>query len=317
MLPFLLRRLVQALVVMAFVSVLSFVMLKMIPGDEAKAILGPQATQQAIEAYRAKAGLDQGVLTQFVRYLGRLLHGDLGTSITYNVPVTELITQRLPRSGVLFVLATGLALVIGVPIGVLQGARRNGAVDYVLTALIFLFYAMPVFLLAMLLILVFAVKVPILPPTGPSGSTVGEILAQPANLVLPVVTVALLTLALFSRYVRASVIDNLAEDYVRTARAKGLPERQVLFGHVLRNSLLPLISLLGLMAPGILAGTMITEYVFNFPGMGLLFYESLQQYDFAPVLATILLVSAVTVLGNLLADIGYAVLDPRIRDGAA
>lgn len=302
---------------MGLISVVSFTMLKLIPGDEAKAILGPQATQQAIETYREKVGLNESIGEQYANYLGRIVRGDFGDSITYNVPVTEVLGDRAPRSALLFLLATGLALIVGVPMGVLQGSRRNRLIDYLLTALAFIFYATPVFLLAIVLILIFAVTWPVLPPTAPSGRTVAEILSEPQGLVLPVVTIALLTLALFSRYVRASVIDNLAEDYVRTARSKGLPERTVLFRHVLRNSLVPLVSLLGLMAPGILAGTMITEYVFNFPGIGLLFYESLQQYDFAPALATLVLVSFAAVLGNLLADLGYAFLDPRVRDGAA
>lgn len=312
---FLARRLLQGIVVIAFVSVLTFVMSKLIPGDEARAVLGPQASVDQVDAYRRAHGLDQSIPVQYVRYLGRLVTGDLGRSITYNVPVTTLIGQRLPKSMLLVGIATLLALVVAIPIGVVQGARRNTAVDYVLTVFAFVFYAMPVFLLGVLMIMVFAIQLRWLPPTGPSGNSLAEVLSQPRKLVLPVVTLALLIVALFSRYVRASVIDNLSQDYVRTARAKGIRSWPVLARHVLPNSLSPMTTMVGLLLPGLLAGTMITEYVFNYPGLGLMFYDAVLQYDFAPMLAVILTVSIATVIANIATDVLYGVLDPRVRDG--
>jgi len=314
-LRFLARRLLQGVAVIAAVSVITFAMSKLIPGDEARAVLGPQASADQLAAYRTSHGLDQSIPVQYLRYIGHVVTGDLGRSITYNVPVTTLIGQRLPKSVLLVGSATVLALLVAIPIGVVQGARRNTAVDYVLTVFAFVFYAMPVFLLGVLAILVFAVQLHWLPPTGPSGDSLGEILSQPRKLILPVTTLALLIVALFSRYVRASVIDNLSQDYVRTARAKGIRARAVLIRHVLPNSLSPMTTMVGLLLPSLLAGTMITEYVFNYPGLGLMFYDAVLQYDFAPMLAVILTVSIATVIANLATDLLYGVLDPRVRDG--
>lgn len=312
---FLARRLLQGIIVIAFVSVLTFAMSKLIPGDEARAVLGPQASLDQLEGYRRANGLDRAIPVQYLRYIGRLATGDLGRSITYNVSVTSLIGQRLPKSMLLVGTATLLALVLAIPIGVIQGARRNTAVDYVLTVIAFVFYAMPVFLLGVLMIMVFAIQLKWLPPTAPSGTSLGAVLSQPKRLVLPVGTLALLIVALFSRYVRASVIDNLSQDYVRTARAKGIRSWPVLLRHVLPNSLSPMTTMVGLLVPALLAGTMITEYVFNYPGLGLMFYDAVLQYDFAPMLAVILTVSVATVIANIVTDVLYGVLDPRVRDG--
>ena len=315
MIRFCISRMLQAVAVVLIVSVISFVLLKLIPGDPARAMLGPQAGSEDLAQFRSAMGYDKPVPVQYLMYMRRLVTGDLGRSIVYNQPVTELLAERLPRSAILFVLSTVVALLIGIPLGVLQGARRNRWIDHLATSGTFLFYSTPVFFLGLMLIYLFAIIWPVFPPVAPNGSTVGEILSQPAGLVLPVLTIALLTLALFSRYVRASVIDRLAEDYVRTARAKGLRGGEVLRRHVLRNALGPVVTLLGLMLPGMFAGAMVTEYVFNFQGMGLLFYDSVVQYDYAPLMAIILLVSVTTVLGGLLADLGYAYLDPRVKDG--
>jgi peptide/nickel transport system permease protein len=199
-----------------------------------------------------------------------------------------------------------------VPIGLLQAVRRNKAADYTFTSLSFLFYAAPTFFVGTVLILVFSVKLGWFGPEAPQGGVMSD-LTDWKDLTLPVVTLALVTIALFSRYMRSAVLDNLTEDWVRTARAKGASQRRVLWRHVLRNSLIPIATLLGLSLPAIISGALITESVFNYPGMGYLFYQSAQRQDYPVMLGFIIVVAIATVVGSLLADIAYAVLDPRVR----
>jgi peptide/nickel transport system permease protein len=206
-----------------------------------------------------------------------------------------------------------LALLIAIPIGVVQAVRRNKIVDHFFNGFSTIFYAMPAFLLGILLILVFAIKFPIFPPEGPQGESVGAIFSNFSALILPIITLTLITIALFSRYMRSSVLDNLTEDYVRTAKAKGASERRVLLKHVLRNSLIPIATLLGLLLPALFAGALITESVFNYPGMGYLFYQQALKQDYPTLLGITVVVAVATVVGSLLADIAYAVLDPRVR----
>ena len=210
-------------------------------------------------------------------------------------------------------ISTVLALIIAVPLGILQVVRRNKPIDYVLTGLSFVGYAMPSFLLGTLLILYFAIDFHIFSVEAPQGQTVGSILADPRGLVLPEFTLAAITIASFSRYMRSSMMEAMTEDYVRTARAKGARPRRVLFLHALRNAIIPIVTLLGLSIPAIVSGAVITETVFNFPGMGLLTYQAATNTDVPLLLGTALVATLATVVGSLLADILYAVVDPRIR----
>jgi peptide/nickel transport system permease protein len=214
---------------------------------------------------------------------------------------------------VLLGFSTVLALAIALPMGIYQAVRRNGIGDYLLTGTSFTLYSMPDFFFAILLIALFCVQVHLLPPEAPQATSVAGILADPRALVLPVATLALVSVAGFSRYMRSSALDALAQDYIRMARAKGLPERLVLLRHVLRNSLLPIVTIVGLSFPGIVAGAVIAEEIFNYPGMGLLFYQAATTHDFPVLLGSTLIVGVATVIGNLAADIAYGVLDPRIR----
>jgi peptide/nickel transport system permease protein len=310
---YLARRLGQAVVVVLLVTVIVFILLHLLPGGPARAQLGPRATPLAVASFNHEMGYDRPVPVQYWAWLTQLATGNLGFSITLNQPVGELIGQRLPKTLVLTVLATLLALVVAVPLGMVQAVRRNRATDWVLTFWAFVFYATPPFFLGVVLIVVFAVYLPILPAEAPQSSSLAVILSEPAGLVLPVLTLALLTIAQFSRYMRSSVIENLAEDYVRTARAKGAGERRVLVRHVLRNSLIPIATLLGLSLPAIFSGALITEAVFNFPGMGELFWTAAQTQDYPVMLGITVLVGVVTVVGSLLADLAYVALDPRVR----
>jgi peptide/nickel transport system permease protein len=311
---YLVRRLAQSIIVLLLVTMITFILLRAIPGNVAIAILGPAAYRnpQVVAAFNAQYGFNKPWFDQYLLWLGHLLQGNLGFSWTLDQSVSSLLGERLPKTIILVGLSTILALVVAVPVGLWQAVRRNKAVDYVFTSLSFLFYAAPTFFVGTVLILFLSVKLGWFGPEGAQGGLVSD-LTDWRDQTLPVITLALVTIALFSRYMRSSVLDNITEDYVRTARAKGASPRRVLWRHVLRNSLIPIATLLGLSLPGIMAGALITESVFNYPGMGYLFYQSAQKQDYPTLLGFIIVVAVATVVGSLLADIAYAVLDPRVR----
>jgi peptide/nickel transport system permease protein len=313
MIGFLSRRLLQSVVVVLLVTVIVFVLLHLLPGGPARAQLGPRATELAINNFNHQMGYDRPIPVQYWRWLSQLITGNLGFSVQFNQSVASLIGERLPKTLLLTLVSTLFALTVAIPLGMVQAVRRNRAADYAITFWAFVFYATPPFFLGVVLIVVFSVYLPILPAEAPQSSSLGVILSQPAGLILPVLTLALLTIAQFSRYMRSSAIENLAEDYVRTARAKGADERTVLIRHVLPNSLIPIATLLGLSLPTIFSGALITEAVFNFPGMGQLFWTGAQTQDYPIMLGITVLVGIATVLGSLLADLAYAALDPRVR----
>jgi peptide/nickel transport system permease protein len=314
---FLLRRIAQAIIVILGVIMIVFLLSKLIPGGEARAVLGPRSTPVSIAHFNLVNGLDLPLWDQFWRYLeGIVVHANLGYSFRQNQGVRELIEARLPKTLALVGVSTLLALIVAIPLGILQVVRRNTSVDYTATGLSFFFYAMPSFLLGTVLILWFALDLkwfPVSPPINSAGFTIFE---DPRAFVLPVLTLSAITIASFSRYMRSSMMDAMAEDYVRTARAKGASSRRVLYGHALRNALIPILTLIGLSLPAIVSGALITEDVFNYPGMGLLTVTAADNGDVATILGTTLVVTTATVLGSLLADILYAVADPRIRLGS-
>jgi len=312
---FLIRRGLQAIIVVLIVTMITFALLRMIPGNVAVAVMGPGAYRNpaAIRQFDRVYGFNLPWWRQYFLWLGHLLRGQLGFSWKLNQSVASLLADRLPKTILLVGISTIVALILAIPIGVIQAVRRNKFADHAFNAFSTIFYATPAFLIGIVLILVFAIKFPILPPEGPQGEGFGVVITNFNAMILPITSLALLTIALFSRYMRSSVLDNLTEDYVRTARAKGASERRVLIKHVLRNSLIPIATLLGLSIPGILAGALITEAVFNYPGMGYLFYQSAQSQDYPVLLGFTVVVAVATVIGSLLADIAYAVLDPRVR----
>jgi peptide/nickel transport system permease protein len=310
-----LRRVFQSIIVILLVTVLTFALLRAIPGNPAIAILGPNSFRNpgAIRQFDQQYGFDLPWYSQYWLWLRHLLTGNLGFSWKLNQSVASLLSTHLPKTIFLVGISTILALVLAIPVGVIQAVRRNKFVDHFFNGFSTVFYAMPAFLLGILLILFFAIKIPIFPPEGPQGEGLGVLFTNFDALILPIISLTLITLALFSRYMRSSVLDNLTEDYVRTAKAKGASERRVLIRHVLRNSLIPIATLLGLSLPGIIAGALITESVFNYPGMGYLFYQSALNSDYPILLGIVIVVAVATVVGSLLADIAYAVLDPRVR----
>jgi peptide/nickel transport system permease protein len=306
------RRILQAIAILFGVSLIVFIMIHLLPGGP-RAMLGVKATPPQVHAFMVANGYNRPIWVQYVTYIDHIFHGNFGYSYPNNETVLLLLQQNLPKSALLVGLSAAVSLIVAVPLGLLQAVRRNKPIDYALTGAAFVGYSMPLFWLGTLLILLFAVNTHLLPPTGPQGSTVGTLINQPRALVLPVATLAIVTIALWSRYMRSSAVDNLVQDYIRTARAKGASERRVLFGHLLRNALLPIITLVGLSLPAVLSGEVITESVFNYPGMGLLFWNAATDHDYPVLMGVTIVVGAAVVVGSLLADILYAVVDPRVR----
>jgi peptide/nickel transport system permease protein len=290
-----------------------FVTIHLIPGGPARALLGPRATQSQIRAFIDQNGYNRPLPVQYLDFLGRLAHGNLGYSDYYNQSVNSLLAQDLPKTLVLVGASLIIALAIAIPLGILQAVKRNKPVDHLLTGLSFIGYSMPTFWVGILLITAFSVKLTLFPSEGPQGPTVASIFAQPGAMVLPIATLSIITIAQYSRFMRAAAVDNLVEDYVRTARSKGASERQLLRRHVFRNSVTPIITLIGVNLPFLVSGAVITETVFNFPGMGLLFWNAAQYHDYPTLLGVTVVIAIVTVIGSLLADILYAVADPRVR----
>jgi peptide/nickel transport system permease protein len=313
---FVLRRSGQALVVLLGVTLAVFILERLTPGSLAHAILGPRASPQAVTAFDAANGLNHPVVVQYLDFLWRLLHGNLGYSYKLNRSVGSLIAHELPNDLILVGIGFAFALAIALPLGIAQAVRRNRAFDHIGTGLALGLYSMPSYWLALLLIAALSIGTHLLPPeAGQSGATAG-ILADPRGLVLPVLTLTLVNIAWFSRYMRSAAIDTLAQDYVRLARAKGLPARLVLARHVLRNSLLAIVTLLGMSVPMLLTAGLVVEYVFNVPGVGLSYWVAASNADYPVELGVTVIVGGATVLGSLLADLSYTVLDPRVRGAA-
>ncbi|HEU5003575.1 MAG TPA: ABC transporter permease [Actinomycetota bacterium] len=313
MIGFIVRRIGQAIIVLLGLTLLVFVMEHLLPGNIARAIIGPRATGPEIAAFNRANDLDRSVLYQYAHYLNQLIHGNLGFSYTLNRSVWNVLKAEVPRDLLLVGTSIALAVLIAVPVGVSQAVKRNGLVDYAATSVSFLLYSMPSFALGLILIQVFAIQFAILPPEAPQSAGVLGLLAHPSGFVLPVATLTLSVYALFSRYMRSSAIDALAQDYIRTARAKGLPEHLVLWRHLVRNSLVPIATLVGLSLPAVFTFGLVVEQLFNFPGVGLQYFTSATQTDYPTMLGITLLVGVATVAGSLLADLAYAALDPRVR----
>ena len=311
---FLVRRCVQALVVLLLVTIIVFGLSRLLPGGPARAILGVHATPSNIAAFNRENGLDGPLPAQYWHWLTGVVTGNFGFSYVLNQPVSSLLAQRLPKTAFLAGISVVLAVLIAVPVGLYQAVRRGRADDYAVTTVTFVLYSTPAFWVALLLIDVLSVRLHVFAAEAPQGSF-SAIFSDPGAMVLPVATVTLVTIAAFSRYIRSSVLDQLAQDYVRMARSKGNTSQAILLRHVLRNALSPVVTLLGLSLPFILSGTLITEQVFNYPGVGLLAFNAATSQDYPVLLGTVLVVGIATVVGSLLADVGYALLDPRVQLG--
>ena len=313
MTQYILRRAAQAVFVVLGVTLIVFILERLTPGSLAHAILGPHAGPAAIHAFNQANGLDHPAPIQYLDFLNRLLHGNLGYSYKLNQSVDSLVRHQAPNDLILVGLGLTLALLIAIPLGIAQAIRRNRAFDHVATTVAFGLYSMPSYWLALMLIAGLSISARIFPPEAGQSSAVAGILRDPKGLVLPVLTLTLVNVAWFSRYMRSAAIDTLAQDYVRLAQAKGLPQRLVIARHVVRNSLLSIVTLIGMSIPMLLTTGLVVEYVFNVPGVGLTYYTAAVNSDYPVELGITVLVGFVTVLGSLVADLSYAILDPRVR----
>lgn len=312
MTAYLTKRLLIALVTLAVASVVVFSMLEIVPGDPARVMLGMNATPDAVQALRDQMGLDQPLLVRYLDWIGRLLTFDLGKSYTYNVPVRDLVAERVVVSLPLAVMALALSTLIAIPVGIFSAERRGRMADTISMGAAQLGVAVPNFWFALLLIYVFAVWLRMVPAGGFPGWGAG---AWPAlkSLILPAIALALPQAAILSRVTRSAMLEVLGEDYIRTARAKGMPRNIVLWRHALRNALIPVLTILGLQFAFLLAGTIIIENVFYLPGLGRLIFQAITQRDLIVVESVVMLLVAMVVLVNLLVDLSYAVVDPRLR----
>jgi peptide/nickel transport system permease protein len=311
---YLVRRVIVAVIVTIGVAAISFLLLHALNGSPARAALGLRATPAAIAAFNHAHGYDRSLISQFGTYIWNLVHLNFGYSYKLSQSVGALFEENAGRSAYLSAASLVLALIVAIPLGIAQAVKRNSPGDYVATAVSFTLYSMPSFFLGLILIQFFALDWHVFPPSVSDNiTTTWGAIIHPAQLTLPIVTLAAITVASFSRYMRSSALDNLAQDYIRLARAKGLPERLVLTRHLLRNSCLPMITLVGLSIPGLLAGNLLVETLFNYPGLGLLFYNALGTEDYPILLAYTVLGGVLTVIGNLVADVAITVADPRVR----
>jgi peptide/nickel transport system permease protein len=315
---YIIRRLLQALLLLALLSVGMFLLIHALPGGPEQVLFNPRLSAAGRAAIRARFGLDQPLYIQYLKWLGNAIVGDFGFSFVTNQPVSELLTERFPATLQLFSFALVLALILAITIGVISAVRQGSVTDYGLTTLSYFGIAMPVFLLGLFAQNIFGVWLHILPVSG--TSTLGftfdpfnAFLDRFEHLILPMLVLAVSFIAGWSRYMRASMIEVSKQDYMRTARAKGVAPVPLLIRHALRNAVIPLITVVALDFGQVAGGATITEGVFAWPGMGLLFLDSLTNRDF-PVLLAMLMISAVFVIGfNLIADLLYGVMDPRIR----
>lgn len=312
---FVLRRLLLAVPTLIGVTIITFVLIHLAPGGPALALAGEKATPAQIAAITHELGLDKPWPAQYAIWLGALLHGDLGFSYIRQQPVIALIAQRLPQTMLLMGCALVVSIALAVPLGVYQAYRRNSAFDRAASIAVFIAWSMPTFWFGTILIAVFAVTLRWLPVGGLQtiDTTAFDWPSRFAHLILPAATLAIVSMAGWSRYIRGSMVEQLREDYARTAVAKGLPQSRVLFRHTLRNALIPFITLLGGTVPALFGGAVITEQIFAYPGMGQLFWQSATDRDYATLLGMTVITAMLVILGNLLSDVLYGVVDPRVR----
>jgi peptide/nickel transport system permease protein len=301
---YLVRRLLHALFVLFGVSVIVFLMLRLIPGDPVRLLLPPEATEQMVQETRRQMGFDRPIYAQYALYLGQLLHGDLGTSIRFQRPVLDLVLERFPATLELALVSMLIATLVAMPLGILAAVKRYSRWDTGVMLGSLVGQSVPTFWMGIGLILVFAVQLRVLPTSG-RGSW--------QQLILPSITLGAYMMALIARLTRSGMLEVLREDYVRTARAKGVPERMVILRHALRNALLPVVTVLGMQVGALLGGAIITEAVFAWPGIGTLTINAIYMRDYPIVQATVVLSAAAFVLVNFAVDLTYQLLDPRIQ----
>ncbi|MEO1613325.1 MAG: ABC transporter permease [Pseudomonadota bacterium] len=321
MFGYIVKRLLYGLLLMAGVVILNFFLIRLAPGDPAEVIAGDMggATEEVLASIRADYGLDQPLYVQLFTYLTDMLQGDLGKSYFFNQPVSDLIMDRLGATILLVLAAQVIAITIGVAMGVLAARRPNGLFSGVVSVVATIGYAVPVFWMGIMLVILFASVIPIFPVEGMADIRLRNenFLVRSIDvlhhLALPATALAIIFLAIYARLARASMLDVLGADYVRTARAKGASERTVLFRHALRNAALPIITVAGLQFGGLISGALLVETVFNWPGMGTLAFDAILRRDYTTILGVLFFASLMVVVANIVTDLSYRLADPRLR----
>ncbi len=312
MFAFILKRMAAALPVMAVVAAVVFAILRLTPGDPAAILAGDSATPEQLDAIRKNLGLDQPIYLQFIQWVGHMLQGDFGTSLLSGTPVMEMISQRMGPSIALCISTIIVAIVVAIPLGVLAAWRQGKVLDRMVMAASVLGFSIPVFVTGYVLILMFSLGLGWFPVQGYKPLEEG-ILPFLRSITLPTLALSTVYIALIARITRTSVIEVMNEDFIRTARAKGLSERAVLLGHALRNAAVPIVTIIGVGVAMLIGGVVVTESVFNLPGLGRLVVEAVLARDYPVIQGLILLFALVYVLINLLVDVSYTIFDPRIR----
>lgn len=312
MISILIRRLVSLIVTLIVVSLLIFTVMNLLPGDPAAIMLGTSATPETLAALRTQMGLDEPLVVRYLAWLAGVLQGDLGQSYTYGVPVAGLIVERLAVTLPLALMAVVMSVAIAVPLGVAAARRHNGLFDYIAGAFSYVSIAVPAFWVGLLLIIAFSTKLGWMPAGGFPGWNAG-LWAGLAALLMPAIALALPQAGVLTRVARSAVLDVMGEDFVRTARAKGLSDKAAVWRHALPNALIPVVTMIGLQFTFLIAGAVLVENVFNLPGLGRLALQALSQRDIIVMQDVVLFFSALVIVMNFLVDLAYLVIDPRLR----
>ncbi|MFB5190453.1 ABC transporter permease [Alicyclobacillus fastidiosus] len=301
---YIIRRIGQAIIVLIGISIIAFLLLYAVPADPARIIAGPHATPQTVQQIRIDLGLNLPIWEQYLKYMGNLLQGNLGTSYIFHTSVMSQISGRMGPTAELALGCWIMELLIGIPLGIYTARHANKVRDVVISALALVGISLPVYWLGLILLIVFGFKIPIFPLGGTGGIY---------HLILPAITYGITGAAYYLRLLKSTMLDVMNQDYVRTARAKGASERRVIYRHVLRNALIPVITFAGIDIGTLLAGVVLIEETFNWNGMGMLAYQAIGNQDIPVIMGTVLLLAVFVVVFNLLVDIAYGFVDPRIR----
>lgn len=305
---FIIKRLLKAIPVLIIATVVAFMIMRIGDADPAARILGKTATEEAIEAFKAKHGLDQPLHIQYIDWIGGLFKGDLGTSLRYDTPINGLIKDRIPITFQLIFYTIIIAVSLGITMGVIGALKQNTWIDHLVTVQSLVWLSTPAFYLGILFLLFFALYLPIFPTSGYEG---------PYYLILPSIVMGLRMQAIFARLTRSSMLNVLNKEYIKTAKTKGLKNKTIIVKHALRNALIPVVTVVAMRVPWMFGATMVTEQIFNIPGMGRLVLKGVLSRDFMLVQSVILLITIMVVIANLLADIAYTYIDPRIEIGTS
>ena len=309
------KRILQAIPLLIIISIISFLLIKLAPGDPVQAFITPKMSASDIERIRQNLGLDKPIYLQYFYWIKNILQGDFGYSLTNYRPVLDLILERIPATLGLMGASLLLSLVIGIPLGLLSASYKNKFVDNIITFFSYIGISIPSFWFAIVLIYILSLKFHLLPSIGMHSIGVNDSIWDVIKHgIMPCIVLSSQTLAVITRYIRSSTISQLEEDYVIVAYSKGLNKKQVVFKHVLRNAILPVITILGMSLPDLVSGAFITETVFGWPGMGRLGISSIMSYDYSVIMAITMFSSFLLILGNLLSDVLYGIADPRIRE---